>query len=535
MILEFLSSWSRSTVLALVGLSVILYIISRRIKASTSLPLPPGPPADSIWGNSFDAAFCYRRFELWTQEYGPVFSLKQGIPGFGGTTTIIIGRHQAAVEIMEKHGADLSDRPISVAAGETLSGGMRILLMKSGGTFKKLRKALQSHLQPKSVASYHPVLTQTARQHMFDIIEEHNATSSGTSSFVSTHHQDHARRYAAAVVMALAYGKVPHSFEDPEVQAVNRCLTRLGYAMRPGAWKVDVVPFLKYIPGYLNELKAGHKEELGLFKSQLQEVREKMHRGEEVPASFGKYLIQKQPMLGLSDDEIAYLAGSMFGAGSDTSASAISVALMAATCYPEAQKAIQDELDSVIGRGRPPVFSDQDSLPQTMSFVHESFRWRPVTAGGFPHRATKDIIWQNYLIPKGSTVIGNVWSVGRDPELFPDPERFNYKRWIVSDGEGRSRLRDDLKSYPFGFGRRVCPGQHMATASTFINLALVLWAFNLTPDTKQPIDTFAFTESANAHPMPFNVVFTPRVSVKPEDSEAKGWEILKEAFESYGF
>lgn len=198
--------------------------------------------------------------------------------GFGGTRTIIIGRHRAAIEIMEKHGADISDRPNSVAAGDTLSGGMRILLIKSGDKFKKLRKALQSHLQPKSIASYHPVLTQSARQHMFDIIEEHNATSKGTSSFVSTRHQDHARRYAAAVVMALAYGKVPHSYEDPEVQAVNRCLTRLGYAMRPGAWKVDVLPFLKYIPGYLNELKVGHEEELGLFKSQLQEVREKMVR-----------------------------------------------------------------------------------------------------------------------------------------------------------------------------------------------------------------------------------------------------------------
>ncbi|KAJ3812998.1 cytochrome P450 [Lentinula aff. lateritia] len=535
MILELLSSLSRTTVLPLAGLSIILYIISKRIKASTSLPLPPGPPADSIWGNSFDAAFCYRRFELWTQEYGPVFSLRQGIPGFGGTRTIIIGRHRAAIEIMEKHGADISDRPNSVAAGDTLSGGMRILLIKSGDKFKKLRKALQSHLQPKSIASYHPVLTQSARQHMFDIIEEYNTTSKGISSFVSTRHQDHARRYAAAVVMALAYGKVPHSYEDPEVQAVNRCLTRLGYAMRPGAWKVDVLPFLKYIPGYLNELKVGHKEELGLFKSQLQEVREKMARREEIPASFGKYLIETQPMLGLSDDETAYLAGSMFGAGSDTSASAISVALMAATCYPEAQRVIQDELDSVIGRGRPPTFSDQDSLPQTMAFVHESFRWRPVTSGGFPHRATKDVIWQGYLIPKGSTVIGNVWSIGRDPDLFPDPERFDHTRWIATNEKSQVKLRDDLKSYPFGFGRRVCPGQHMATASTFLNLALVLWAFNLTSDAKNPIDTYAFTESANAHPMPFNIVFTPRVSVKQGDREDKGWEILKEAFETYGF
>lgn len=45
--------------------------------------------------------------------------------------------------------------------------------------------------------------------------------------------------------MALAYGKNPKSYEDPEVMAVNRCLTRLGVTLRPGVWKVDVYPFLR--------------------------------------------------------------------------------------------------------------------------------------------------------------------------------------------------------------------------------------------------------------------------------------------------
>jgi hypothetical protein len=45
--------------------------------------------------------------------------------------------------------------------------------------------------------------------------------------------------------MQLAYGKYPQCFEDPDVQAVNRCLTRLGVHMRPGLWKVDVFPFLR--------------------------------------------------------------------------------------------------------------------------------------------------------------------------------------------------------------------------------------------------------------------------------------------------
>lgn len=75
-------------------------------------------------------------------------------------------------------------------------------------------------------------------------------------------------------------------------------------------------------------------------------------RGEEAQQSFGKYLIERQNELELSDEEMAYLAGSMFGAGSDTTASAISIAVMAAACYPEAQAKVQEELDTVIGRER---------------------------------------------------------------------------------------------------------------------------------------------------------------------------------------
>jgi cytochrome P450 len=75
-------------------------------------------------------------------------------------------------------------------------------------------------------------------------------------------------------------------------------------------------------------------------------------KGEAMPESFGKYLLERQNELGLSDGQAAYLAGSMFGAGSDTTAAAISVCVLAAACYPEAQQKVQEELDAIIGSER---------------------------------------------------------------------------------------------------------------------------------------------------------------------------------------
>lgn len=50
--------------------------------------------------------------------------------------------------------------------------------------------------------------------------------------------------------------------------------------------------------------------------------------------------------------------------------------------------------------------------------------------------------------------------------------------------------------------------------SLFINTALLLWAFRICEDSKNPIDTLAFTNTANMHPLPFSVRFEPRKDVK---------------------
>jgi hypothetical protein len=66
--------------------------------------------------------------------------------------------------------------------------------------------------------------------------------------------------------------------DDPIVQEVNEAQSRLGAALVPGAYMVDAYPFLRYVPGYLSELRKQHHMELALFKSQLDSVREQLVR-----------------------------------------------------------------------------------------------------------------------------------------------------------------------------------------------------------------------------------------------------------------
>ncbi|KAG1812011.1 cytochrome P450 [Suillus variegatus] len=467
-----------------------IWTMKRRYQAARRLPLPPGPPGRWLFGNMMPKSHAPFQFARWTEQYGPVFSLKQGHRIF-----VIIGRHQAAVDIMEKEGANVADRPRSIAAQETLTDGFGLLLEGTGERLRRLHRVLHAGLQPKVAATYEPIQTRHAKNFVLDILND------------PKNHQGHAMRYSASVVMSFTYGKItPTSYADPEVVAVNMTLARFSQAIQPGAYLVETYPILCFVPGYLSQLKAWHKEEHALYKRQLDAVRRQMREGTTRP-SFARFIVEHQKEYQLEDKDLAYIAGTMFAAGSETTAFAITIIMMAATTHTDAQARVQEELDDVVGRTRLPTFSDQEMLPQVTAFILESLRWRPVSIGGFAHRATKDMIWNNYLIPAGATVIGNHWAIANDPEVFPEPHKFNPQRWIDDTG----RVRSDLRFFTFGFGRRVCPGQYVANRSVFITTALMLWAFRLSENPAAKIDTFAFSDTPNIRAAPFEICFAKRV------------------------
>jgi cytochrome P450 len=75
---------------------------------------------------------------------------------------------------------------------------------------------------------------------------------------------------------------------------------------------------------------------------------------------------------------------------------------------PEVQKRAQAEIDHV-APNRLPTFDDYDSLPYIRAILKESARWGPTTPLGLPHRVMEDDVYENYLIPGGSTVFLNIW------------------------------------------------------------------------------------------------------------------------------
>ncbi|KIK94478.1 hypothetical protein PAXRUDRAFT_827945 [Paxillus rubicundulus Ve08.2h10] len=454
------------------------------------IPLPPGPPACWFWENAFPVSNMAHTLENWVAKYGPVMSLRQG-----SQVIVVIGRIDAAIEIMEKEGGTLVDRPRSIAFGEIMSGGMRMLMVPSGERFRRLRKAIHTHLQPKAAEAYQDIQSDAAKEAILDILNN------------PKDHARHVQRFTASVILRVTYGKsTPTSNDDPEIVRLEEDLRHLRAVSRPGTFLVDRIPLLQYVPGYGRVLREYHEFELSLFRDQLGRVADDMSRNEAGP-SFGRTLLENIHKHRLSGDEMAYLCGSLFSAGADSTAVGITTLVLAAACHPEAQARVQEEIDAVVGKDRAPTFEDWSQLPQLHAFISEGLRWRPVSPIGFAHRATKDIIWRGQCIPAGATVFGSHWPISRDPVAFPDPEKFDPQRWLDPSGQ----LRPDVRFFTYGFGRRACPGLHVANRSIYISLALLLWSFRIAEPPDAPIDVNGFTDAVSSRALPFEVEFVPRM------------------------
>ncbi|KAF9002579.1 cytochrome P450 [Cyathus striatus] len=326
-----------------------------------------------------------------------------------------------------------------------------------------------------------------------------------------------------AIIMASGYGLEVKDKNNRFVSMAEEALEGLSEAGIPGRFVVDLVPLLKHIPFWIpgaGFLKfAAHMKQVNhsVEVEAWNEVKEQLKRGTAVP-SLATTLIEKLP--NESDPErekvekIARgVASVVYVGGTDTTVSSMKYFFLAMTHYPEVLRKAQAEIDAVIGSNRLPDFSDRDSLPYINALAKETTRWIAVTPLGVGHMSTQDDVYDGYLIPKGSIILGNVWSILRDPEAYPEPEKFKPERFLTEDGKLDKNVRDPALA-AFGFGRRICPGRHFSDNSLFIFIASTVAVYDILPpidESGNPIEQHPeITGGLITSPLPFKCIIKPR-------------------------
>lgn len=477
--------------------------------------MPPGPTPLPFIGNRFDLPKSkpWIQFQEWSKVYGPIFTI-----WIGRKPTVVISDPNIAVELMEKRSTKYSSRPRMVAMGEILWDEASILVQPYGKEWSVRRKLLHQALTPKALRLYKPVQDAEASR-----LCHHLLTN-------PSNWEKLLERFTSSIVFCVAYG---HRIDSLNANVINQRFKFMHYAASlnvPGKYMVESFPLLKHVPDvfapWKADIKAHGREEAAANMALVDVVRSDMSqaqtRGDVIPDSLCKLLLElrEKEHVPLSDRDFSYIPASLFGAGSDTTASTLCTAFLALVTHPETLYAAHKELDTVVGPDRTPSFDDEARLPYIRALAKEVLRWRPVAVlGGTPHSSTEDDRYEGYYIPAGTTVLGNSWAINLNEEYYPNPHHFDPTRFLDTTLAEKSKAPTPLTGKPhpaksghssFGWGRRICPGANLAENSLFIALSKILWAFDISPVAGEKYDTFAYTEGFNIRPQTFNCSITIR-------------------------
>lgn len=476
--------------LCLAGVGV--YLI-KQLFAKNHARYPPGPRGLPLVGNIQDIPHVkpWLTFAEWGKKYGDISHIN-----VLGQHIFVLNSVNIAVEMLDKKSSIYSDRPVVPMSGELMGYKQTLPYLRYGERFRLYRKYHHRIFGNRaSLVVFYPIEEMENRRFLKRVLAEPDRL------------QAHVRNTSGAIVLRICYGYEVKDDNDPLIDIAERALNQVARYGITGDFMVDFLPSLAKVPEWFPG--AGFKRIARECRETIEEmaalpykfVKDQMAAG-IAPKSYSSDLLKDRTLTTEEEHVVKWSAHSLFSGGADTTVSAIYSFFLAMALYPDVQKKARAEIDAVIGPDRLPSFADRTSLPYIEAITKEVLRWHVVIPCA-DHCITEDDIHNGYNIPKGSLVIPNMWSMLYDPQTYANPSEFNPDRYLAKDGK---EPETDPRNVCFGFGRRLCPGLHLADASIWISAAMSLAVFDISKVVENGVEItpkFDVTSGLICHPKPF--------------------------------
>lgn len=179
----------------------------------------------------------------------------------------------------------------------------------------------------------------------------------------------------------------------------------------------------------------------------------------------------------MSNELLLDEALTIFLAGHETTANALTWAWYLLAQHPEAERKLHEEIERVL-QNRLPSHEDVPALRYTGQLFREVLRLYP-PAWIIGREAVTGYRLGSIEVPAGATLMMSPYAMHRDPRFWNDPETFAPERW-EDDSSGN---RPKFAFFPFGAGTRVCIGEHFAALEGVLLIAVIAqqWRLYLVP------------------------------------------------------
>ncbi|KAF0910630.1 hypothetical protein E2562_003059 [Oryza meyeriana var. granulata] len=443
----------------------LLYLL--RLFADVRRNLPPGPRPLPLVGNLLElGAQPHRSLARFAERHGPLMALR-----LGAITTVIASSSDAARDILQRHDAAFSTR--SVPDIVRACGHDRFAmpwLPPSSTQWRALRKVCSAELfAPRRLDAQQSLRREKARR-------------------LASHVARMAREGAAVDVRSVVFTTLLNMLSCTLFSADLADLDD-GRAGSAGEFADTIVEFastvgvpnvLDYFPAVAaldpqrlrRRLSRVFTRLFAEFDGQIERCMRERAAGEPPKNDFLDVLLDDRS----TEDGQRFdrqTLRSLF-AGVIQAQLTVQWAMVELLQSPSSMAKAREELTRVIGSKPEIEESDIDRLEYLRAIVKETFRLHPPAPLLLPHKAERTTEIGGYTVPKGTTVLVNIWAIGQDRKVWLEPSKFMPERFLHRELDFRGR---DFELIPFGSGRRICPGLPLAVRMVNLMLASLLHRF----------------------------------------------------------
>ncbi|CAL1274088.1 unnamed protein product [Larinioides sclopetarius] len=432
--------------------------------------LPPGPWGLPIVGYFPFLTVTHLDFTRLSKKYGKVFSFRT----VGGRLIVVLNGQKTIKDVLVNRAEEFIGRPHGNNLVSWMSDGIGIT-QEEGQPWNEQRR----------------FFLQTAKNFGFGKKEFELYIQDEIKAFLqelrSFDGKPNDLRFHLAYTFNSIVSKVVFNRKFEKNTSFKRNLTSMNYMVQIFT---GVLNMLIGIPFYLatdvlgdKKIPRGKKEARKFVDQVVDEV--KQNYDPSNPNSYIDCYLQQMDELkkkgklqesSFTDIRLRANAFNLFLEGTESVSSTVTNLLIELSKHPDVQKKIQDELDSAVGRERLPSWTDKQNLPYLDATIQELSRVAALFQITTMYSNFKETTIEGYSIPERSVIISNFYSIHFDPELFPNPEKFDPERFLNNEGK---RIKVEGGPYLFGLGKRSCIGESLAQVEIFLLIGSLLQSFNL--------------------------------------------------------
>ncbi|PIN02943.1 Cytochrome P450 CYP2 subfamily [Handroanthus impetiginosus] len=437
------------------------------------LNLPPGPKPWPIIGNlNLIGSLPHRSVHELSQKYGPLIQLQ-----FGSYPVVVGSSVEMAKIFLKTMDVTFASRPKTAAGNYITYNYSNITWSPYGPYWRQARKMFLMELfSPKRLESYEYIRAEEIKS-LLNVLFKSSGKPFPLKDYLST--------VSLNIISRMALGKryLDESDENTIVspEEFNKMIDEV--FLLSGVFNIgDMIPWISFLDlqGYVKRMKILSKKIDRFLEYVLNEHEEKRKKTKDyVSRDMVDVLLElaEDPSLEVKLERhgVKALTLDLIAGGTETSAVTVEWVISNLLKKPEIFKKATEELDLVVGKNKWVDEKDIPNLPYIDAIVKETMRLHPVVPMLVPRLAREDCKVAGYDIKKGTRVLVNVWTIGRDPSLWDNPNEFCPQRFI---GKATDVKGQDFELLPFGSGRRMCPGYSLGLKEIQSIVANLLHGFN---------------------------------------------------------